>query len=337
MLTNLRPTIGAALALLLAGTALAITPAQKCESGKNKEAGKYGYCRQKADSKYASTGDAAARTTAFQKCLTKYDLKWPGLETKAVLAGGACPSVGDQAAIQQYLATATTNVATALGGGVLPDCDGDLLACQGDLGTCNGNLTTCQSNLTTCQATPTGQLLKTGQTTCYSDIGIVEQCAGSGQDGELQRGLARAYVDNGDGTITDTSTGLMWEKISDDGSVHDKDTQYTWAGAWSGKVGILNGGSGFAGHTDWRLPNRVELLTLVDLSVANPAVSPPFNTGCVPGCNGIGCSCTSSNYYWSSSTYQDGTWQAWYVAFYDGYSSGANKQTAYWVRAVRGG
>jgi len=44
-------------------------------------------------------------------------------------------------------------------------------ACNGSLGTCNGTLTTCQSDLTTCQAaTPQGQLLKTGQTTCYTSV-----------------------------------------------------------------------------------------------------------------------------------------------------------------------
>src|SRR5262249_15972779 len=49
---------------------------------------------QKAESKFVITGDGAARTTAFQKCLIKYDLKWPGLETKAVATGAACPSMG---------------------------------------------------------------------------------------------------------------------------------------------------------------------------------------------------------------------------------------------------
>ena len=62
-------------------------------------------------------------------------------------------------------------------------------------------------------------------------------------------------MDNGDGTITDTKTGLMWEKLSDDGSIHDKDTAYTWANAFAVKVATLNGGGGFAGHTDWRVPN----------------------------------------------------------------------------------
>jgi hypothetical protein len=60
--------------------------------------------------------------------------------------------------------------------------------------------------------------LKTGQTSAY----------GTGSDGNLQKGASRAYTDNGDGTITDNTTGLMWEKKSDDGTIHDKDNTYTW-------------------------------------------------------------------------------------------------------------
>ncbi|HXQ21453.1 MAG TPA: hypothetical protein VN812_07255, partial [Candidatus Acidoferrales bacterium] len=36
------------------------------------------------------------------------------------------------------------------------------------------------------------------------------------------------YVDNGDGTVSDLNTGLMWEKKTNDGSVHDESNVYTW-------------------------------------------------------------------------------------------------------------
>ncbi len=114
-MTRTRWTAAAAV-LLLAGSALAGTPAQNCESNKNKEAGKYAECRQKAEAKFALTSDDAARTAAFQKCSDKYGLRWPAIEDRA---GGACPSAGDQTAIQQYLDTATTDVAAALAGGSL--------------------------------------------------------------------------------------------------------------------------------------------------------------------------------------------------------------------------
>jgi len=102
------------------------------------------------------------------------------------------------------------------------------------------------------------RILKTGQTTSY----------GAGSDGALQKGIAQGYVDNGDGMVTDTSTGLMWEKKSDDGSIHDWNNRYTWSGASCGTTNVLdgtaattflaalNGGGGFAGPTDWRLRLR---------------------------------------------------------------------------------
>lgn len=147
---NLGWNINVALAVLGASIAQAATPAEICESGKNKEAGKYSYCRQKAEAKYATTGDAGARAAAQQKCLDKYNAKWPVIESKA---GGACPSTGDQAAIQGAADEYTDNIATALAGGTLPDCAGDLLACQGNLGTCTGNLSTCTGDIGTCNAT----------------------------------------------------------------------------------------------------------------------------------------------------------------------------------------
>src|SRR5262249_57053434 len=115
--------------------------------------------------------------------------------------------------------------------------------CAGDLAFCQGDLATCNEDLSACQATPQGQRLKTGQTQCWDTTGTVIPCAGTGQDGELQKGLARAYVDNGDGTITDTKTGLMWEKQSDDGTLNDKDNVYTWAEAFTVKIAGLNAGS----------------------------------------------------------------------------------------------
>ena len=88
-------------------------------------------------------------------------------------------------------------------------------------------------------------VLKTGQTNCWDSLGAPITCAGTGQDGELQKGAARSYTDNGDGTITDNTTGLMWEKLTDDGSIHDWDNVYTWEGAFA-KIAALNAAN-FAG------------------------------------------------------------------------------------------
>lgn len=184
------------------------------------------------------------------------------------------------------------------------------------------------------------QPLKTGQTTSY----------GTGSDGNLQKGVARAFTDNGDGTITDTKTGLMWEKKSDDGSIHDKDNAYTWGMSvapytmngtmMTTFLAALNAAPCFAGYCDWRIPSEFELYTLVNLQIAypGPTVHSAFNS-CAAGCAATSptCSCTQPNYYWSSTTYQNFADNAWGVYFYDGYTGAHYKTYNGYVRAVRAG
>jgi len=182
------------------------------------------------------------------------------------------------------------------------------------------------------------QPLKTGQSTFY----------GTGSDGSLQLGIGRSFTDNGDGTVTDGKTGLMWEKKSDDGSIHDKDDAYTWGMATSPYttngtmvttfLAALNAAPCFAGYCDWRMPNRLELETLVNLGTSSgPTTYPAFNSGCVDSCTVTACSCTQATIYWSSSTYLSNPAQAWFVGFLDGYAYYGTKSTGIYVRAVRGG
>src|SRR5436189_5183166 len=93
-------------------------------------------------------------------------------------------------------------------------------------------------------------LLATGQTTCWDTNGNVIPCAGTGQDGDLRKGAPLSYTDNGNGTVTDNNTGLVWEKLSMDGSVHDVSTTYPWANAFAQHVATLNS-TNFAGHNNW--------------------------------------------------------------------------------------
>ena len=172
---------------------------------------------------------------------------------------------------------------------------------------------------------------------CSNSSGTAIPCAGTGQDGELQAGAPLSYTDNGDGTITDKNTGLMWEKLSDDGTIHDKDNGYTWNDAFAVHVAGLNAGGGFAGHTDWRLPNFKELVSILDLATYNPPVHPVFNVFCAPGCTVLTCSCTASNYYWSSSSYPFSPSNASCLYFVDGTAITAGKSLFVSVRAVRGG
>jgi cysteine-rich repeat protein len=179
----------------------------------------------------------------------------------------------------------------------------------------------------------------TGQATCWNSAGTVIPCAGTGHDGEIRAGATLAYVDNGDGTITDSNTGLMWEKLDDNnvGGIHDWNYLYTWDNAFAVKLATLNGGGGFAGHTDWRVPNLAEIESIRNLENVAPAVSAAFNTSCMPGCTVTSCSCTQSSNYWSSSSYAFSPSYAWYVDFNYGYDGANSKSTSNYVRAVRGG
>ena len=59
--------------------------------------------------------------------------------------------------------------------------------------------------------------------------------------------------------------------------IHDKDTFVHLSNAFAVKVATLNSGS-FAGHTDWRIGNKKELESILNIENFSPAVSPEFNT-----------------------------------------------------------
>ena len=103
----------------------------------------------------------------------------------------------------------------------------------------------------------------------------------------------------------------MWEKKSDDDSIHNKDTLYTRDEAF-GFIAALNTAN-FAGYNDWRLPNVKELLSIVnfetsltplDLTTFPPMVSAAFDNNCTSNASVLTGSCTGlSGTYWSSTTY----------------------------------
>jgi hypothetical protein len=159
------------------------------------------------------------------------------------------------------------------------------------------------------------------------------------------------FIDNGNGTITDTTTGLVWEKKSDDGGLHDynddPESLYTWSVSGStGPTGtvfafiqVLNN-TNFAGRRDWRLPTLEELQTIVStggITPGRPVVPPAFDDDCVPGCNITQCSCTRPLNYWTRTVNAANAQQAWYVLFNSGQSGTAFKTLALPARAVSGG
>jgi hypothetical protein len=184
----------------------------------------------------------------------------------------------------------------------------------------------------------------TGQTTCWDNGGNPIACTGTGQDGDVRAGSPPAFVDNGDGTVTDRNTRLVWEKKSADGTIHDQNAFYTWSDAFALHIAGLNA-IRFGGHNDWRLPNVRELESIAQYDRVAPAVNPAFNTGCTPGCTVLTCSCTNSGgsaFYWTSTTNPPNGSVAWIVEFgagtvpFGAAKNGTNPEHV-WVRAVRGG
>ena len=160
------------------------------------------------------------------------------------------------------------------------------------------------------------QLPKTGQTTSYA----------SGDDGDLQRGVAwpdPRFTDNGNGTVTDNLTGLIWLKNANCFGGQAWVTALTSANTLaSGACGLTDGSA--AGQ--WRLPNRNELMSLVDRSQYNPVLPSghPFTF-------------VQSNNYWSGSTYAINTILAWYVYMVGGYVNVISKGSSLYVWPVRAG
>ena len=127
------------------------------------------------------------------------------------------------------------------------------------------------------------KLPDTGQT--------VDATATFGEDSDYTIN-APAYTDNGDGTITDRVTGLMWQKVDAGES--------TWDNAVARTAGVATGG-----HTDWRLPTPTELFSIMNHNASNPAA---MNTTFFP-INPAG----AAEYWWSSDIYGADATKVWCV------------------------
>lgn len=150
------------------------------------------------------------------------------------------------------------------------------------------------------EATPLVSLGATGQTTSYAP----------GDDGSLQKGAAwpaARLADNADGTVTDKLTGLIW--LKDAGCL----APAVWTAALTEANQLANGQCGLSDESkagQWRMPNLVELESIVDVSASNPAVTPgsPFAN-------------VAHAIYWSSTSYfggQQGSPDAWAIRMSDG-------------------
>lgn len=129
---------------------------------------------------------------------------------------------------------------------------------------------------------------------------------------------------NGDGTVTDLSTGLIWKQCAEGLSGADCLTgslsAFTWQQALQHAEAQV-----FAGSSLWRLPNKNELASLVERRCIQPAINGRFFPN------------TPSSWFWSSSPYAYDSGLAWNVRFHNGHVKVYDKDDAGYVRLVSGG
>jgi len=109
-------------------------------------------------------------------------------------------------------------------------------------------------------------------------------------------------VDQGDGTVADVTTGLMWQQTVPSNPVTQDE-----ADAYCANLSL-------AGHTDWRLPTKIELMSIVDFGRTAPAINLTFFPN------------TPSKFFVSVS---------WNIFFQDGTTYISNPTDLYYVRCVR--
>ncbi|MBV5310448.1 DUF1566 domain-containing protein, partial [Chromatium okenii] len=133
------------------------------------------------------------------------------------------------------------------------------------------------------------------------------------------------FVDNNDGTVTQSNTGLMWAKCSE-GQSGTNCTGTAKTMNWKAALTAANNFN-LGGYNDWRLPNVKELQVLVDYSRYSPAIDPSYFPN------------TPSSGFWSgsSTSYADGASYTWHVNFGNGNAYGDSRDDINYIRFVRGG
>jgi hypothetical protein len=186
-------------------------------------------------------------------------------------------------------------------------------------------------------------VLRTGQTRAFAN----------GDDGDLRMGVSwpkPRFTDNGDGTVTDNLTRLIWLRDANcpEGTLPWADA-LAWSGALFDGCATCGGTEGDCGLSDgsvagdWRLPNRFELESLLDLAFWDPALSNAAGTGqWVEGdafyrVQSFDPNTGRASYYWSSTTLAMETKQAWFVDTYQADAWIAWKWSDWRVWPVRGG
>ncbi len=162
--------------------------------------------------------------------------------------------------------------------------------------------------------------LQTGQTRCYDVVGLEIKCAASDQDAEYRKGLpwpVPRFEPRTD-TVLDRLTGLTWSKHA-----NLSEFPMMWVEALD-YVHDMNKCNAF-GFSDWRVPNRRELRSLIGHQSKNPSLPEghPFVE-------------VFLGWYWTSTTAAINTAYAWYIHMEGGRMFYGNKKQSCLLWPVRG-
>ena len=168
---------------------------------------------------------------------------------------------------------------------------------------------------------PSRLLPKTGQVTSYED----------NDDGDIQAGWWKGLSDfsnktrfinktiDGDILVIDNATGLTWPSEYDSSICNNGDS-LNWADAIDYPIG-----RSFGGFSDWRLPNEIELLSIINFSTFAPAIYSTFFTS------------DPTEIYWTSNTSSWDISSGFAISFFTISLAHFPKITLYKIRPVRGG
>ena len=164
----------------------------------------------------------------------------------------------------------------------------------------------------------------TGQTSCYNASSSSSMtCPSSssadffGQDAQYTSKCTAQSFTASSNVVVDNNTGLTWEKSP-------SSSTYTWANR-NTHCNELNS-SNYGGRSNWRVPNPLELLTIVNNSAYNPATNSSFT----------GMPTDSSVWFWTSAEYKGNTSYAYYFNPSYGWCSYDDKTGTYKVLCVSG-
>lgn len=159
--------------------------------------------------------------------------------------------------------------------------------------------------------------------------------APAGSDGALGKGVAwptSRFTNNSDGTVTDNLTGLIWLQ-----NANCANATRNWENALTDVTSLNSAGtmnnnncgdtSNSSSHqVDWRLPNLLEMQSLIDYGQYEPALPSGY-----PFSNAV------NDFYWTSTTRAIKTESAWLLGVGNGFVRGNPKSYKYYVWPVRGG